>query len=224
MIVLALDTATPDTAVALIATGIESLEAADRRQPGERPRHPEQALALAHGLLAEAGLGWPDVDRIAVGTGPGSFTGLRVGIATARALALAANAELTGVSSLRALAEPATAANASRPVLAVLDARRGEAFAASYPNDPTPSVLQPDALPAKAPENALAVGDGAVRFRAILEAAGAEVPGDDSPLHRISALATARLGAVAAPAAPDTVVPEYLRLPDAELARAARRP
>ena len=116
MIVLGFDTATPATAVALLdgASG----DGAERRHdpaPGERPGHAPRLLALAHELLGEAGLAFADVERIAVGLGPGGFTGLRIGVATARALAQAAGAELVGVSTLHALAAAAQpAAGAAR--------------------------------------------------------------------------------------------------------------
>ncbi|MGH2917098.1 MAG: tRNA (adenosine(37)-N6)-threonylcarbamoyltransferase complex dimerization subunit type 1 TsaB, partial [Solirubrobacteraceae bacterium] len=112
MIVLGLDTATPATAVALLDTAAPADAAvAESRHdpgPGERPGHTAQLLALAQGQLADAGLRFADVDRIAVGLGPGGFTGLRIGVATARALAQAAGAEIVGVSSLRALAAAAS--------------------------------------------------------------------------------------------------------------------
>ncbi|HEX2086509.1 MAG TPA: tRNA (adenosine(37)-N6)-threonylcarbamoyltransferase complex dimerization subunit type 1 TsaB, partial [Solirubrobacteraceae bacterium] len=93
MKLLAFDTATPSTAVALVAAGVR----AERRHdpdPGERPGHAAQLLPLAARLLEDAGLAFRDLDRIAVGTGPGTFTGLRIGVATARALAQGAGAEL----------------------------------------------------------------------------------------------------------------------------------
>ncbi len=218
-VVLALDTATPATAVAVLAPSGER-EARHDPAPGERPGHTARLLPLAAEVLAAAGLAFADVDRIVVGTGPGTFTGLRIGVATARALAQATGAELAGVSTLRALA-----AGAGQPeVLAVLDARRGEAFAAHYAGGEeraAPAALRPDALAALARGWAgalVAVGDGAVAFRAVLEPAGAAIPADGSPLHRVSALALARLGAVVPPARPEDVVPEYLRLPDAEIA------
>jgi tRNA threonylcarbamoyladenosine biosynthesis protein TsaB len=199
---------------------VEALEA------GERPGHASQLLPLANELLGEAGLAFTDLDRIAVGTGPGTFTGLRIGVATARGLAQAANAELVGVSTLRALAERAREDHPDGPVLAVLDARRGEAFAALYEGDEElspPAAMTPELLAGLVRPNALAVGDGAVRFRAVLEPSGAVVPDDGSPLHTVSALTLARLAGRAGAADRESVVPDYLRLPDAEIALRARQ-
>ena len=220
---LAFDTATPATAVALVADGARA-EARHEPEPGERPGHAREVLALASGLLADAGLRFADLDRIAVGTGPGTFTGLRIGVATARALAQGTGAELVGVSTLRALA--AAAEPAEETILATLDARRGEAFAAAWrAGEPVvpPAAVTPAVLAAIAHPRWLAVGDGAVRFRAVLEPSGATVPADGSPLHRVSALCVADLAAGEPPTGRD-VVPEYLRLPDAEIALRERLP
>lgn len=241
MIVLGLDTSTPATAVALRLADGSVLEARDDPRPDDRPGHTAQLLALADRLLGEAGLGWSSLERIAAGTGPGTFTGLRIGIACARALAQSLGAELTGVSSLRALAhaalDPAAGlAEARAGVLAVIDARRGELFLAAHRRQAggellAPCVLSPGQL-AEALERAgidgeegwLAVGDGAVRYRGALEATGADVPADDSPLHRVTACAVCELGAEApARAAIEELVPDYLRRPDAELALEAAR-
>jgi len=216
---LAFDTATPVTAVALLPAGSEAVHVPGE---GERPGHAGQLLPLARRLLDEAGLRFADLDRVAVGTGPGTFTGLRIGVATARALAQGAGAELVGVSTLRALA----AATGRDDVLAVLDARRGEAFAAVYAAGEeavAPAALAPEALAALGAPGRLAVGDGAVRFRSVLESTGAVVPADGSPWHTVSALALARLAEQAPATEREGVVPEYLRLPDAEIAYRARR-
>ena len=226
MNLLAFDTATPATVVALVAGGQEA-EARHDPAPGERPGHASQLLALAAGLLADAGLAFGDLDRIAVGTGPGTFTGLRIGVATARALAQATGAPLTGVSTLRALALAAEPAAQGQPVLAVLDARRGEAFAAAWrAQEPVlaPAAVTPEVLAGLARPGWLAVGDGAVRFRAVLQPSGADVPADGSGLHGVSALSVARLAAAAPQGAGGDVVPDYLRLPDAEIAFRQRRP
>ena len=227
MIVLGFDTATTATAVALRAGDGAVTELRDDPAPGSHPGHATRLLGLAGELLVAAGTGWSELDRIAVGVGPGTFTGLRVGIATARGLAQSLDTQLVGVSSLAALAAGALAAADAR-VLAVIDARRGEVFAAVYERgaDGFPvAVTQPQAAapaavaPAGGPHGMPAVGDGAVRYRAELVAAGMQVPADDSPLHLIRATAICAAGAAAEPAADrQAVVPDYLRRPDAELA------
>ena len=219
MRLLAFDTATPATVVALNREG-DVLEARHEPAAGERPGHASQVLPLALALLDRAGLDFPDLDRIGVGTGPGTFTGLRIGVATARALAQASGARLVGVSTLRTLADGAKD-EAGGPVMAVLDARRGEAFVAVYDGTEelvAPAAVTPEMLASVAREGWLAVGDGAVRFRSVLEPPGARIPADGSPLHSVSAISLARL----AEQAPDPdragVTPDYLRLPDAEIA------
>jgi tRNA threonylcarbamoyladenosine biosynthesis protein TsaB len=228
MIVLGFDTATPATAVALL-DGAAPEAAAERRHepaPGERPGHAAQLLALAAELLGERGLTFAGVDRIAVGLGPGTFTGLRIGVATARALSQATGAELVGVSTLRALAaaaEPAAPPGAG--VLAVIDARRGEVFAAGWRGGQPvieQIVLAPTGLAQLVAAEGgawVAVGDGALRFREDLERAGCTVPEDGSEWHGVKARAVCRLALEAQEAtARDLVVPDYLRPPDAVLA------
>lgn len=225
MRVLAWDTATPATAVALLDT--ETGAASTRRDDppaGARPAHATKLLPLAAELLAEAGLAWDGLDLLAVGVGPGSFTGLRIGLATARGMAQGTGIGLTGVSTLRALAARADAKPefTAALVAGVLDARRGEAFAAVW-RDGTEALLEPAALAPDAlaerlqtlPGRPLAVGDGAVAFRDTLEAAGAVVPEDSSPLHRVDPATVARLGAAQGPGEADAVLPDYLRRPDA---------
>ncbi len=147
MIVLGLDTATPATAVGLRLADGTTLRAYDEPATGERPGHTSQSLTLASELLAQAGIGWDALERIAVGVGPGTFTGLRVGIAIARGLAQSLGIEVVGVSSLRVLAEAALREPDAqmRSVLAAIDARRGEAFAAAY--DAQGELAPPRALP-----------------------------------------------------------------------------
>jgi tRNA threonylcarbamoyladenosine biosynthesis protein TsaB len=239
MQLLAFDTATPATTVALLLPGDRTLTRRHEPAPGERPGHVSQLLPLALELLAEAGLDVSQLDRLAVGIGPGTFTGLRIGVATARALAHAHGVPLVGVSTLRSLAAGAAAHGAPPEppaMLAVLDARRGEAFTAAWAagdaEQPAadlllaPAALTPDALAEAAaalPAGVVAVGDGAIRFRDVLAAAGAVVPADDSAAHRVDAAVHARLATVMEPDARDAVLPVYLRLPDAELALRRRR-
>jgi tRNA threonylcarbamoyladenosine biosynthesis protein TsaB len=242
--ILAFDTATPATTVALCRPGQPALEARDDPLPGQRPGHATRLLPLAVDLLERAGLGWEDVERIAVGTGPGTFTGLRIGIATARALARARGIPLTGVSTLRSVALNALELDPDEPararfdsVLAVLDARRREVFAAGFRLDQIetgeepflrPRALAPAALVELVGElgiSPLVLGNGAVEFRAVLECSEALIPEDSSQLHRVTAIHHCRLARDRAGGAPDEVHPEYLRLPDAEISRrTANRP
>ena len=150
-----------------------------------------------------------------MGVGPGTFTGLRIGVATARALAGARGAELRPVSSLAALA----AGIDGGPRLPVIDARRGEVFAALYGEEGEvwpASATTPDELAERLRSEELsprAAGDGSVRFRGLLEAAGARVAPDESPAHVVRALHVCRLARAVAPAAPEAVLPDYLTRP-----------
>lgn len=229
MIALTLDTATPDTVVGLACDDGSVTAARHTPGPGERPGHSAQVLLLAARLLADAQLTFADVGRIGVGVGPGTFTGLRIGVATGRALAQATGADLVAVPTLTALALGVLQAGHAGPVLAVLDARRGEAFAAAHDASgapmAAPAAVAPADLPAllTGPGPWLAAGDGAVRFRSMLESAGAEVPGDVSDRHRISARTLCRLTLAAGTGsavagtlvAREALVPAYVRAPDA---------
>jgi tRNA threonylcarbamoyladenosine biosynthesis protein TsaB len=245
VIVLGFDTSTHATAVALRLADGSTIEARDDPPAGAHPGHATRLLPIANELLARAGVRWSAVERVAVGVGPGTFTGLRVGVATARGLAQSLSAELVAVSSLQALAIAALApgepvpADAPDAVLAVIDARRGEVFAAAYtrahagaPQDLglggalqellAPAALAPTALSelvaSASPSRWLAVGDGAVRYRAQLESAGIPTPPDRSPLHLVDAAAICELGASGTPMSLHEIDPDYQRRPDAELA------
>jgi tRNA threonylcarbamoyladenosine biosynthesis protein TsaB len=238
LIVVGLDTATRSTVAALLRTDRPPLELEARDDPprGARPRHATRLLGLVADVLDRAVVGWDAVDRIAVGLGPGTFTGLRIGIASARALARARGIELVGVSTLASLASHATLLEDSQRaelVLAVLDARRGEVFAAAWRRrDPAPDgaailaprACTPQALASRVAElglPTLAIGDGAVEFRKVLERAGALIPADESELHRVSAINHCRFALSMRGSSPDQVHPAYLRLPDAEISRRA---
>jgi tRNA threonylcarbamoyladenosine biosynthesis protein TsaB len=238
MIVLGFDTATTSTAVGLMLSDGRLLEGRDDPSAGERPGHSTRLLPLAHGLLEQAQLRWEEIERIAVGVGPGTFTGLRIGVSTARGLAQSLAVDLVGVSSLRALAHPF--GNRDERVLAVIDARRGEAFAAAYQGGEGLSqggeglsrarALPPEGLAEVLEQGAgiehsiiersikwTAVGDGALRFADILLGLGVNVLPSDSPLHAISGRSICELGAGATPQG-TALVPDYGRLPDAEVA------
>lgn len=223
MMLLAIDTATPSTVVALRTPEGAISEARDDPADGVRPAHAAALLGLAQELLDGAGASWPDVDRIAAGLGPGGFTGLRIGISSARALAQAHDVAMVGVSSLQALALGAAEAAGKRPALAAIDARRGEVFAAAWSRDGVPLIApaayEPAALAAlieALAEPPLGVGDGALRFAAELRVSGVEIPPEGSALHAISGAALCRLAAAADPLERERVLPDYRREPDAK--------
>jgi tRNA threonylcarbamoyladenosine biosynthesis protein TsaB len=245
MIVLGFDTSTPASAIGLRLADGATMQARDDPGDGEHPGHATRLLPLAASLLAQAGLRFADVDRIAVGVGPGTFTGLRIGAASARGLAQSLDAELIGISSLQALAFAAAnsrKAGRMNVVLALIDARRGEAFAAAYApaeepladREPTPprELTSPRALaPAEFAEipdevvtngddvkGCVAVGNGAVLYRDALASLAVRMPADDSPLHRVSGEAICALAVSGVAQALDMVLPDYRRRPDAELA------
>jgi tRNA threonylcarbamoyladenosine biosynthesis protein TsaB len=190
-------------------------------------RHSSELLPALAVLLERAGLRWGDVESIAVGVGPGTFTGLRIGVATARGLAQALDIGLRPVSSLAALAAGlAEGAADGRPLLPLIDARRSQVFAALYEAGEAlelqwgPLALDPDALADRVRSVAgipLAAGDWALESAEALKAAGADVPDPDSPVHAISGLAVCRLAQKVSPVPPERVEPTYVRLPDAEI-------
>jgi tRNA threonylcarbamoyladenosine biosynthesis protein TsaB len=170
---------------------------------GERVSRAQTLLEDIDALLRQAGAHPTDLDRLAVGLGPGSFTGVRIGLAVARGLALSLELPGSGVSTLAALAAGAPGA---RPVI---DAKRREVFTIVGEE---PRVLAPHELPLD--EGTVCVGDGAKRYRALLEGRGADVPPDDDERH----LPRARflVGLAGAPGSVDELEPLYLRVPDAD--------
>ncbi len=175
--------------------------------------------------MREAG-GWGSIGLIAVGLGPGSFTGLRIGVTTSRALAQARGVPLVGVASTSALVAALAELDdgAHRPLIGVIDARRGEVFAAVDRGEGVgePIVCSPEVLAAGLGgglEHALAAGEGAVRFRSEIEASGIVVPADGDPAHRLSARQICLLGARIdrdGSQRPNELTPNYMRRPDAE--------
>jgi tRNA threonylcarbamoyladenosine biosynthesis protein TsaB len=193
MLILAFDTATDIATSALVSDG-EVL--------GERTSRAVTVLEDIDALLRQAGAHTRELGGIAVGIGPGSFTGIRIGLATARGLALALNVPVAGVSTLDALAAGAPGA------VPVVDARRGEVFVLLE----EPRVLTPDQL--ELASGTICVGSGAVRYRSLLEASGAEIPPDQDERHVPRARFHAALARDFAPA--EAVEPMYLRVPDAD--------
>jgi tRNA threonylcarbamoyladenosine biosynthesis protein TsaB len=199
VLVLAFDTATNVATSALVHDG---------KVVGERVSRAVRILEDVDALLAGAGLEREAIEGIVVGTGPGSYTGLRMGLVTARALAFALDARVAGVSTLAALAAGAAGA---RPLI---DGRRGEVFALDRGS---PAVVRAEKL--RVEPGALYLGDGAVRYRDLVEAGGARVPPDEDSLHTPWARHHAALAKCFG--SPDTAEPIYLRLPDAEKALSA---
>jgi tRNA threonylcarbamoyladenosine biosynthesis protein TsaB len=193
VLTLAFDTATGVATSALVDDG-ELL--------GERASRAQTLLEDVDALLRQGGAHPRDLDALAIGVGPGSFTGVRIGLATARGLALALDLRGAGVSTLDALAAGAPGA------LPVIDARRREVFTFA---GGVPAVIEPGEL--EIAEGTLCVGDGAVRYREVLEANGAVVPLDGDERHLPRARFHVQLARDFGPV--DAIEPLYLRLPDA---------
>ena len=221
--VVGFDTATRDLCVAATRGGECLRERQVSAPEGGRPPHATDLLAEVESAAAAAG-GWAGVDVIAVGVGPGSFTGIRIGVATARALAQGLRKPVVPVVSLDALggaiAEQARAS--ARPVLAAIDASRGEVFAALYGENGErtwgPVVCGPGELADRlaGAGGPLAAGSGSLRFRRELEVAGAEVLPEADGAHRLSARHLCLLASASAATRPEKIHPLYLRRPDAE--------
>ena len=193
MLTLAFDTAT-GVATSALVDGDEVL--------GERASRAQTLLEDVDALLRQAGAHPADLQRLAVGIGPGSFTGVRIGLAAARGLALSLGVQGAGVSTLAALAAGAPDA------VPVIDAKRSEIFTLVGGE---PAVLRPEALSV---DGAMCVGDGAVRYRALIEERGGGVPPDDDERH----LPRARFHAALAgePGDVESIEPLYLRVPDVD--------
>ncbi len=224
VIVLALDTTSRTGSVAVVQDGrvLAELTGDPRRTHGER-----LPAALMNALEAAA-VPLRDVTLLAVAAGPGSFTGLRVGIASMQGLATATGLRIVPVSALEALA---TIPDADESLIAAwIDAQRGQVFAALFARGAPDPLMPPSSLPPSetialwsdrlAGRSTTFVGDGAVRYASAIKeqlGAAATVPQDAPPL-------AAAIGRIAAQhperaVLPHAIVPIYIRRPDAELAR-----
>jgi tRNA threonylcarbamoyladenosine biosynthesis protein TsaB len=195
VLILAFDTATDVTTSALLD---------GTRLLGERTGAARSLLVDVDSLLVDAGASPGDLDALVVGTGPGSFTSTRIGLAVARGLGLALGIPGAGISTLDALAASAPDA------VPVIDARRHEVFVSG------PRTLSPEELELE--PRALCVGSGAVRYRATFESLGAVVPPDGDDVHLPRARLHAALAADFGPV--EEIEPVYVRLPDAKAATA----
>lgn len=219
MKLLGFDTSTAASSACVLIEGEQAVETTPPFARLQRPpAHAAELMPAVAGVMEGAGLGFGELDAIAVGVGPGTFTGLRIGVASARALAGAAGVPLRPVSSPAALAQGIDADWR----LALIDAKRGELFAALYGPEGMvwePFAATPEAVGERvrsAGLDALAAGDGSVRFRAALEAAGIRVAPDGSGAHVVRALHVCRLALEVPDEPPETVLPDYLRAPDAK--------
>jgi tRNA threonylcarbamoyladenosine biosynthesis protein TsaB len=191
--------------------------------PKGRPLHATGLLQEVERAAAAAG-GWQAVDLIAVGLGPGTFTGIRIGIATARGLGVSLGLPLRGVCTLDALGRGIQEANEGASALAVLDGWRGEVFAALYGAEGgrvwEPAVYRPGDLAervAALDETPVVAGSGAVRFRQELTRDGVRIADDSDPVHRVAARHVCALAAAMADEEDrEELAPIYLRPPDAE--------
>lgn len=180
-------------------------------------RHAEELTPMIERTLAEAGVTFGDLGRLVVDVGPGRFTGLRVGVATVRALALAIDRPVVGLTSLDVLAGAVDV----RPVVAVVDARRGEVFQQRLddpgPGEPSDAIVGPPADLAPLASGAAAiVGDGADRYA---EVYGARVITGHNP----SAAVMIGLAAGRVPVRGAEIRPLYLREPDVTINIPTRR-
>ena len=207
MNILGFDTSTAASTACVVRADGEVFEA---EPPVERlldrPAHAGELMPAIDGVMRAAGLGFRDLDALAVGIGPGGFTGLRIGVATAHGIAQSAGIPIHPVLSIDALG----AGIESDAPFPLIDAKRQEVYG------PGPFVGSIDYAVEEAPTGALAAGDGSIRFREALESAGIRVAPGDSRMHVVRSLYICRLATSVQPAPPESVVPCYLRAPDAK--------
>jgi tRNA threonylcarbamoyl adenosine modification protein YeaZ len=220
VLVLALDTATPAVTAGVVEvapdrTGATATRAV--RVTRDARKHGELLMPEALAACAEAGIALADIDAVVVGTGPGPFTGLRVGMVTAAALGDALDVPVHGVCSLDAIA--AEAADTGGPLLVVTDARRREVYWAAYSGGVRitgPHVEAPAALVARIPELGAVASAGACAAGTGLRVVAPEAPGP-------SGLVTCSVDALRGGVRPRPLEPLYLRRPDA-VAPGPRKP
>jgi len=219
MNLLAVDTSTTSCSVALFSGDrllAEVVYAAGKT-------HSRHLMSMIHRILEECRCEPADVGGIAVTRGPGTFTGLRIGISTVKGLAEATGTPVVGVSSLAALAFPFALHDC--PVVAMIDARRGEIYYTQYRGSTQPatrvSVGAPETVAAALPENAILVGSGALLYRRIFENRSPRIRFADTMQHVIRAASVGRLALERFRKQDvdpiDALIPEYVRKSDAQI-------
>lgn len=224
MNLLAIDTSTTSCSVALFNGHqllAETLYTAGKTHSGH-------LLSMIHGVFKRCGFNPMDINGIAVTAGPGTFTGLRIGISTVKGLATAIQAPVVGVSSLAALAFPFSLSNG--PVIAMIDARRGEVYHACFrggvdafePVAPT-AVEPPQAVAARLPEDVILVGSGALLYQDVFKSGCARIRFADASGHVIRAASVGMLAMARFKGRDvdciDSLTPEYIRTSDAQIRR-----
>ncbi|MFA5802352.1 MAG: tRNA (adenosine(37)-N6)-threonylcarbamoyltransferase complex dimerization subunit type 1 TsaB [Thermoleophilia bacterium] len=235
MLKLAIDTATDVLSIALTRDGTllgENTLDAERK-------HLERLLPEIHGILTASGCGVKDIDAIVAGTGPGTFSGLRVGIATARGLAQALEVPLDGSSTLRAQAL-GIAALKCKPgdlILPAIDAKRGQVFSRLYRMEEGGGVTHESDISCKSPasfvkdiesvgKEVLAAGNGAVAYYDLFNACELiNMPVIDDGCHRVRAVFHFKTDEEAAneKTGIPAVLPAYIREPDADVTAVKRK-
>jgi tRNA threonylcarbamoyladenosine biosynthesis protein TsaB len=220
MLILAIDTALDACAAGVLDT--EAGKLIGQESQAMKRGHAEALMPLIARVIEQSGIAFAALDRIAVTTGPGSFTGLRVGLSAARGIALAANKPVVGLTTLTAYAAPLVSENGEHPVISAIDARHDHVYLQAVSGDGS-SLIQPHVASI---EEAL----GAARFGApYLVGNAAKILADRWPAHApppftVDAQPAPDIAWVAwlgAAVSPNTAParPFYLRAPDAKPAK-----
>jgi tRNA threonylcarbamoyladenosine biosynthesis protein TsaB len=218
MLILAIDTALDACSAGVLDTDAGTLIALES-QPMKRG-HAEALMPLIARVIKQAGIAFASFDRIAVTTGPGSFTGLRVGLSAARGIALAADKPVVGLTTLAAYAAPVVSENAEQPVISAIDARHDHVYFQVVSGDGS-SLIRPRVAPIEEALRASRFGAPHLVGNAAGILAG-RWPTDALPPFRVDAQPAPDITWVAwlgAAVNPDTAParPYYLRAPDAKL-------
>jgi len=209
-----------DTACGACSAAVWTGEAIGARRFEQRARgHAEALMPMVQAVMDEAALDYDSLDAVAVTRGPGTFTGLRIGLAAARGLALAAGLPLVGLTTLEVIAAEAEGRLPDHPILVAIDARRGQVYAQLFQADASPvgepQAMSPeDAVRLIASDQVVLAGDMAERLLALHGGRGVIASGPGQPDAAVLARCVAHRSL---PACGVPVSPLYLRAPDATL-------